>query len=154
MTETQQDPGGDRGDGASQYRHRTPPRTTVGRMLRDDRDALKLRQEDVAAALGFTQSKLSAYERGAVREPPPERLVALARHYGQPESRYVSELAWSRGVRLALGTPPPGSLTIEHPRAGLAELIDAVNVLSPTEFGELLQTALDMSEAKQRSGRE
>ena len=103
---------------------------------------------EVAAELGFDQAKLSAYERGAVREPPTDRLIALARMYGFPPNRYVDELAWSRGVRIALSEPAPGALVIHQPRAGLSELVEAGNQLSNTVFGELLQTAFDMAQAE------
>lgn len=135
-----------------EHRYRPDSLTRAGQLLREDRDALGLTQEEVAQHLGFAQAKLSAYERGAVKEPPTDRLIALARHYGQPPDRYLRELAWSRGARAALYDPEPGALVIAQPRAGVRDLVAAASGLSDRLLGELIDTARRLAQAEPAPG--
>lgn len=140
MTEDHQ-AGEQRRDDGSEHRYLVQPRTIVGRMLREDREARGLKQVEAASELGMAQGKLSAYERGAVRYPPPVRLVALARLYGRPDNYYLEQLGWSNGAKLVQQMPPAGALVVTDPAAGLAELVALAQQLDPADLAELIDTA-------------
>jgi transcriptional regulator with XRE-family HTH domain len=98
--------------GESQYRYQAEPRTVVGALLRADREAKGLKQEEVAKKIGIHQAKVSAYERGAVKYPPPERLVEMAKLFGRPDDYYLDKLGWRNGARLVQRVPPEPALVI------------------------------------------
>lgn len=74
-------------------------RNALGEAIKAERLRLEMGQAEAAEAIGVEQSKLSAYERGVVRFPPPERLVALARLYGRPDTYFVEIANGGAGAR-------------------------------------------------------
>lgn len=105
----------------------------VGDALKADRLRLKLKQTDVTAAIGIPQSKLAAYETGSVKYPQPQRLVALARHYGRPDAYYLDIVGWPSGAALV-------QLVEKH-----QDLLDAIEANPALE--ELLTLAATRSDA-------
>lgn len=78
---------------------------TLGQRLTACREQRQLRQQDVANALGLTNTQLSNYERD-YREPNVERLIKLANFYGVSvqwlvtgEEVDLGELLNRRGIR-------------------------------------------------------
>lgn len=118
-----------------------PSKTKVGKALRAERIRRGWDQTYVASSIGIAQSKLSRYEIGETKYPPPDRLVALARLYDKPDDHFLEMVGYRNGAKLVAQVPPEGSLVIERPRAGLVELMDIIEDMTDPEFAELINDA-------------
>ncbi|MCG6496275.1 DUF5753 domain-containing protein [Kitasatospora sp. A2-31] len=89
----------------------------VGIELRKMRDAAGTTAADAATVLGVARTKITLIEQGTY-SVTPERVAALARKYGEPDSDYVEALAAMAGDRTKgwweeyRGAVPPGFLDI------------------------------------------
>lgn len=137
--------GTDRSGGARRHAYMVPPRPgSIGEALRRDRLAHDLDQAEVASQLGFHQTKLSAYELGKIKNPPPDRLVALARLYGHPDHYYLDMGGWPSGAALVRQMEDlAGALVIPEPRAGLQDLVDTLTALAEPAFQRVAKLATD-----------
>lgn len=114
---------------------------TIGDALRRDRLAKDLDQAEVAVQMGFHQSKLSAYELGKIKHPPPDRLRDLARLYGRPDNYYLEIGGWPSGAELLRWREEIANcLVTRSPRDGLQDLVEMLQALSPPAFRRVFLT--------------
>jgi len=127
------------------YTYVVEPRPlSLGEALKRDRDALGLKQTDVAPPLGFHQTKLSAYEKGKIKRPPVDRLIGLARRYGRPDNYYTDMAGMpsaDKRYRAYEETVASGALIIPQPREGLSDLIETLARLDQIRFQRVVELA-------------
>lgn len=112
-----------------------PPEGSVGEALRQDREAKGWTQVEVAAQVGYHQTKISQYERGEIKHPPDERLIDLARLYGRADGYYIDLAGYPGVAKLADWRKRiAGAVVVEQPRAGLQEVIEALCQLTEPAF--------------------
>ncbi|MGE0541250.1 MAG: helix-turn-helix domain-containing protein [Dehalococcoidia bacterium] len=134
---------GDNGRARFRYSYKVPPpEGSVGEALRRDREAKGWTQAEVVANFDYHQTKLSQYERGEIKQPPGDRLIALARLYGRPDSYYLDLAGYPGTARLADWRKRiSGAVVVEQPRPGLQQIIDDLCVLQDPIFQRVAQIA-------------
>jgi transcriptional regulator with XRE-family HTH domain len=131
-------------------RNMHPSRTKLGQALRQERLNRNWDQTYVARSIGVQQGKISRYERGETKFPPPDRLMALARLFDKPDDYFLEMVGLANWAKVVAQVPPAGAIVIEQPRAGLAELLGFINDMTDAEFVELLQDADLILKARDR----
>ena len=134
------------------YLYRVQPLAgSLGETLRRDREANNLTQVEAAAAAGFQQGKLSAYELGRIKNPPPDRLKALEKLYGRPVGYYIDLAGYPESAAMLRELERlDGALVVENPRAGLNDLIGILTELSDPAFQHVITVAEDQLRVDQR----
>lgn len=121
-----------------------PIEGSLGQTLRRDRIARGLSQAEVAEAIGTQQGKLSSYELGRVKSPPPDRLVELARLYGKPDDHYLGMAGIARGASTdEIVAALSGALVVKQPREGMADLVTFLQAMPNDLFASFLAHVKD-----------
>ena len=117
--------------GADKKSARSPTSVDVriGQLIRERRNALGLRLEDLASSVGITAHQLQKYETGTNRVPA-SRLVECARHLQVPVARFFDAAATSSFEP----TEPTGISTEE-------ELLQYFQRLDETARAQLIRIA-------------
>jgi transcriptional regulator with XRE-family HTH domain len=115
--------------------------TPLGRFLKERRNELGLRQEDIAERAGIRQGDVSNFELGVVTTPRYPILVSLARALECDEKTFFEAIELDR-FRDGLLPAPDEVWRVDDPRA---ELIEAVEQLSSHHVRILVRLARVMA---------
>jgi transcriptional regulator with XRE-family HTH domain len=66
----------------------------LGKVLRLVRESLELKQEEVAAKAGVSQTQVSRLERGTLKKPPMEDLVKIGQVLGLTPNEIATLAGW------------------------------------------------------------